>query len=148
MGNFHYSIFQITYAFFCISLLFIPPSTFICLLEFSISDCVFCILYSMLLKISLCFFWLFSLIQLTFSVTNILISLSSQLFISFLLFIFFHGLSLALSTESSSSEFSFCLTFSVSLNVGAIVISCSLEGCRNIFVLTECSQDFWWKRWI
>ena len=41
---------------------------------------------------------------------------------------FLQGLSLALSPEMKSSVFSFCLTFSVSMELGTTVTYCSLEG--------------------
>ena len=63
---------------------------------------------------------------------NFLNSLSGRLIISVALF--FQGFSLALSIESSSSAFSFYLTFSVSMNLGLTVIY-YLEGvflCRSM----------------
>jgi len=52
------------------------------------------------------------------------------------------GFSPALLIESSSSAFSFFLTFSVSLDLGGIVSCCGLEGvflCGSIPVWTVCA---------
>ena len=41
---------------------------------------------------------------------------------------FFQGFSLALSIEINFSNFSFCFTFSVSMELGEVITFCSLEG--------------------
>ena len=60
-------------------------------------------------------------------INNVLNSLSSISFISVSLFNF-QRFSLFLSTENSSCAFPFCLTFSVSVNLGEIVAYLVSEG--------------------
>ena len=62
---------------------------------------------------------------------------------------FFQGLSLALSTETKSFVFSFCLTFSVSMELGETVTYCSLEGmslCGNKAIQSACAQLLWGEK--
>ena len=66
--------------------------------------------------------------------------------VSCILVSFFQGLSLALSTETKSSVFSFCLTFSVSMELGETSTYCSLEGmslCGNKAIQSACAQLLW-----
>ena len=60
-------------------------------------------------------------------IPNALNYLSGKLFISVSLFIFFQEFSHACSIESSSSAFSFCLTFSASVNLSETATYCGLE---------------------
>lgn len=65
--------------------------------------------------------------------------------------LFFQGLSLALSIETSFSTFSFCLTFSTSINLGETVTYCSPKVVSlggSIIIQTACTQCLWWESWI
>ena len=86
-----------------------------------------------MLKFSLCSSILFPN-SVSILITNALNSLSGNLFTSISLLIF-SGVSLALSVETSSSAFSFCLTFSASMNLHETVVICySPEGCPYVAV--------------
>ena len=89
MGDFHHSTFHITYEFSISSLLFIPSNVlFICVIVFFRSDWFLFIFPSSLLKFSLCSSILFPN-SLRSLITNALSSLSSKLFISLSLIVFF-----------------------------------------------------------
>ena len=89
MGDFHHSTFHITYAFSISSLLFIPSCVlFIWVIVFFSSDWFLFIFPSSLLKFSLCSSILFPN-SLRSLITNALSSLSSKLFISLSLVVFF-----------------------------------------------------------
>ena len=63
-------------------------------------------------------------------------------------YLFWGGFSLALSIKSSSSAFSFCLTFSAFMNLSETVTYSSLEGvflCGSIPIQTACAQCLWWE---
>ena len=111
-----------------LSQLFIPSSMLFtsAIVFFSPNSFLF-IFSSSLLKFSLFPSVLFHN-SVSFLITSALISLSYKLFISVSLF--FQGFSLAHSIEINSSVFSFCLTFSVSVNLGETVTNCRgiLEG--------------------
>ena len=105
-----------------LSQLFIPSSVLFtsAIIFFSPNSFLF-IFSGSLLKFSL-FPSVISHNSVGFLITSALISLSYKLFISVSLF--FQGFSLAHSIETSSSVFSFCLTFSVSMNLDETVTNC------------------------
>ena len=83
-------------------------------------------------------------------ITNVLNSLFVNCLFLFW-YLFSWGFSLAFSVESSSSAFSFCLTFSASMKLGEMVTYCGLEGvslCGSVHIQSACTQWFWWKSWI
>ena len=59
-------------------------------------------------------------------ITNVLNSLSHKLVISVSVLFFQFFFLLAVSVKNSSSAFSFCLTFSASMNLGVAVTYCNL----------------------
>ena len=69
----------------------------------------------------------FSLNSINIFINNVLNSLPGKLFISVSLFVFLGFFSLV-PIESSSSAFLFCLTLSVTVNLGETVTSCGLKG--------------------
>ena len=85
---------------------------------------------------------LFSLMQLTFLLPIFLILyLVNCLFLFH--YLFFQWFSIALTIENSSIAFSFCLTFSASVNLGETVIYCGLEWvflCASVPMQTLCAQ--------
>ena len=92
----------------------------------------------------------FSLNSINIFINNVLNSLPGKLFISVSLFVFLGFFSLV-PIESSSSAFLFCLTFSVTVNLGETVTSCGLEGvfwCGSILIQTACAQCLHWESWI
>ena len=63
----------------------------------------------------------------------------------FLFHYFFRGF-LLLSIENSYSAFSFCIAFSVFMNLGKTVTCCSLERvfvCESLCIQTVCAQCLW-----
>ena len=120
LGDFLYSVFQMTYAFFflyhlvCYSFLLVFIFSQPLNSSFPIGSFFIC--SGSLLKISVCIFILFCN-SVDIFIINALNSLSGKLFIS-VLFFFPQGFSLAVSIESRSSAFSFCLAFSASMNLG------------------------------
>ena len=64
-------------------------------------------------------------------------------------YLFFQEIPLAVLIESSSSTFSFYLTFSISMNLGEAVIYCGLEGMFYLraSLCRLCVQCLWCKGW-
>ena len=144
----------LVYSSISLSQLFIPSSVLFTSAIIFFSPNLFLFIFSgSLLKFSLFPPVLFHN-SVGFLIASALISLSYKLFISFSLF--FGGFSLAHSVEISSSAFSFCLTFSVSMNSGETVTNCRgiLEGvffggipiqsllCCAQLLTTPCTPGF------
>ena len=131
-----------------LSLLLIHSSMFsISIIAFFSFDWFFFVFSTSLLKFLLCSFFLFPNSVITLMLW--LICLVNCLFLFH--YLFFLGFSLPLSTQTSSSVFSFCLTFPVFMNLGERVSSCVLEVvslCGCIPIQSECVQCLWWERWI
>ena len=131
-----------------LSLLFIPSSVFISAIEFFISDWVFFIVYSSLLKFLLCTSILFPN-SVNILITNALNSLSGKLFLSISLFFSecFFG---SFNWQQFLCIFillNFLCLYEFRWNSYLLLLE-GLFLCGAIPVQVQCVHCLWWESWI